>query len=158
MQTTTLNPLDTGTGTVGPLFEQTPYRPARIMSGVRCTGMLDDGTPCESPLTTRMRSGVDVDGRPLGEYLCETCGTVFVAVTAGLDVRIRFDEVADDPDRVIRPAVSIIQALRRTERKPPAERVSPLKSKLALLEVCPECGNIVHQDQLEAHARVHAED
>lgn len=155
-------------GTVTPLRDPTPYRPARLGSGVLCPNPNPDAPVqrgqdqdlCESPLTTRIRGGVDSIGRPLGEYLCETCGSTFVAINVGLDPVVKFDDVALDPMSAERKEpVNIGTALRRGERAPRPSNWA-MRQKIARLEVCTECGNIVRTDngEWESHQRGHRED
>lgn len=149
-------------------YEQKPYRPARQGSGVLCpnpnpeapTQKGPDQDLCESPLTTRLRGGVDTLGRPLGEYLCETCGAVFVAIIVGLDPVVKFSDVATQPEEMTEKApINIATALRRGERAPRLSNQA-LKRKIARLEICTECENIVRTDngEWEAHQRGHLED
>lgn len=155
-------------GAVTSGWEQKPYRPARLGSGVLCPAPNPENPStkgadqdlCESPMTTRLRGGVDSLGRPIGEYLCETCGVVFVAITIGLHTDVEFNDVATDPmDMEIKPPISIATALRRGERAPRPVNWQ-LARKMARLEVCTECGNIVQTDngEWEAHQRTHRED
>jgi hypothetical protein len=156
--------IETTTGAAaGERFEQRPYREPRLGSGVLCTGVLDPGSPktlCESPLTTRLRAGVDTLDRPIGQYLCETCGTVFVAIVVSLDPRVQWGDVVVDPgyDLAERPAVSVATALRRTERQP--EPVVEVGEERARIEPCGQCGNLIRTDngEWEAHERTHGED
>lgn len=122
-------PATTATPTSGAVtsVDPAPYRAPRLGSGVQCSAFLGETEGrgvgqegrCESALTTRLRGGVDVHGRPIGEYLCETCGSIFVAITVGLDTRLRFGDVAVDPmDMEHHEPVSLATALRRTDRLP----------------------------------------
>lgn len=163
MERAILGHVEVATSGAAASWEQKPYRAPRLGSGVPCSAPISetDGSGrvalCESPLTTRLRGGKDNLSRPMAEYLCETCGTVFVALTVSLDPRVRFDEVnVPDDDMRDHPTPSIATALRRTERLPK----TTIRAKMALLEICPECGNIVHTDngEWEAHQRAHLED
>jgi hypothetical protein len=121
-----------------------------------------------------MRAGVDTFDRPIGEYLCETCGTVFVALVVSLDARVLFRDVVVDTDRDMgeRRPVNIGTALRRGERRPVnigtalrrGERQPEIEVEIgeerSRIEVCTECGNLVRTDngEREAHERAHRED
>jgi uncharacterized protein YlaI len=157
--------IGTTSGTVTPAFQQQPYRAQRLGSGVRCPAYLEDTEPgrggsalvCDSALTTRLRGGVDSLDRPIAEYLCETCESVFVAITVALDTRVKWEDVRVDPMGMeARPATPVAAALRRTERQP-REVVA---AKMARLEVCTQCQNVVATDngEWEAHQRAHLED
>lgn len=150
------------TGSASPAFIQTPYREPRLGSGVRCPATLDEeGTRCESPLTSRMRAGVDTLDRPIGEYLCETCGTIFVAISVSLDPRLRFADIVVDSDYDMseRTPVPLYRALRRIEREPEQRGVNHGEQR-ARIEDCPECGALVRTDtgEWQAHALSHGED
>lgn len=160
MERAILGHVETNTsGTLG-AYEQKPYRAARLGSGVLCpaTTFVDgDKIECESPLTTRLRGGMDKEQRPLGEYLCETCGTTFVAVTVSLDPIVRFNEVAVrdtegfDDDRA--EVIGIARALRRGERAIKASRAQAKKPRLLK---CPECDSLFENAEVfDVHVRRH---
>lgn len=162
----TITTIDSGVGAVGPLAEDVrPYRAPRLGSGVLCSATIEGSGKsailCESPLTTRLRGGKDSMSRPIAEMLCETCGAVFVSITVSLDPRVAFDQVAiDDEDFDAKPAIPVATALRRAERMVGAPVSEVLRQKMARLEVCTECGNIVRTDngEWDAHALAHRED
>lgn len=109
-------------GTVGAWVPRASKPSDRLGSGVLCSAKLTvegETIECESPLTTRLRGGIDTLERPIGEYLCETCGIVFVAVTVSLGAHIAFDQVdASDGhnDNMLPEIINLATAIRRGEK------------------------------------------
>lgn len=147
-----------GAGALGPEYRQTPYREPRLGSGVLCPGKVWNGeeeVECESPLTRRLRGGRDTQGRPIAEYVCETCSTVFVAVTVSIVPSVRFREVNvpdDEYESGHRTPVAVSAAIMRNERH---AKASTKNRMMDATWTCPECGHVTaHRWRLD-HERVH---